>query len=388
MDFIPYGKQEISRRDIREVIKVLKSDFLTQGPKVPEFESKIVDFIGVEFCTVVNSATSALHIACLALDLKEGDWLWTSPITFVASANCAIYCNARVDFVDIDSKTGLMCMEKLERKLIDSEKKGKLPKIVIPVHLGGASCDMYKLHNLSKKFGFKIIEDASHAIGGKFSNEFVGNCKFSDISVFSFHPVKVITSAEGGAALTNQKDIDIKLKDLRTHGIVRNNERFINKSNQIWYYEQQKLGFNYRMSDIHAALGASQLDRLNSIIKKRNRILFKYYDLANGLPLKFQEIPKNVLSSVHLAIVILDDIYMNKYNEIFNQLRESKIGVQLHYMPVHLQPFYRKYGFKEGDFPNSEKYAKTALSLPIFPNLNFSKQKYIIKKLKTVLCSI
>ena len=376
---IPYGKQDIRSGDVETVLDVLNSDFLTQGPMVPRFEKAISEVGGAKYATAVNSATSALHIACLALDLRPGDSLWTVPNTFVASANCALYCGANVDFVDIDPKTSNMSVELLESKLMASKKSGLLPKIVIPVHLTGEPCDMAAIKRLSNKYGFKIIEDASHAIGGKYHDKPVGSCEYSDITVFSFHPVKIVTTGEGGAALTNSAELDQKLKLLRSHGITRDQKFMCNINEAGWYYEQIALGFNYRMTDIHAALGLSQLSRLEEYINKR-------HDIANIYDAQFEQtrIQKpyrnpNNKSALHLYVVQVDP---QKHNYVFHSLRKENIGVNLHYIPIHTQPYYQNLGFSWGDFPNSEAYYKKAISLPIYPKLSKDELNSVIDAVK------
>ncbi len=380
--FIPYGKQKITEEDINSVVKVLRSDFITQGDKVPEFEKLICKSSHVQYSTAVNSATSALHLACLALGLSKGDILWTSPITFVASANCGRYCGAEIDFVDIEDKNGLISIEKLKLKLEKAKQVNKLPKIVIPVHLGGTSCDMRSIRRLSEEYGFSVIEDASHAIGGKYLNKPIGSCNFSDITIFSFHPVKIITSGEGGIITTNNKLIDERIKMLRSHGITKNIEKFKLPISGPWAYEQQELGYNFRMTDIHASLVISQLNRLEDNVNKRNSILNFYKESLKDLPIEFLEIPEDCYSACHLAIIKLVNFSSDFHRKFFENMRSQGIGVQLHYSPVHLQPYYRKYGFKEGDFLMAEKYAKTALSLPLFPDLKKEDQIRVIKTIK------
>lgn len=380
---IPYGKQNINKSDLDEVLKVLTSDFLTQGPKVPLFESEVKKIVKSEFAFALNSATSALHIACLSLGLKEGDRLWTSPNSFVASANCGLYCGAKVDFVDIDPFTFNMDMKLLELKLEEAKKNNALPKIIVPVHMAGLSCDMKELKKLSKKYKFKIVEDASHAIGSKYNNNPVGNCLYSDVTVFSFHPVKIVTTGEGGIATTNDRTIAKKIDILRTHGITKNPLNMKNKLHGPWYFEQHDLGFNYRMSDIHAALGLSQLKRLNKFTKKRNQIAKNYDLLLKGLPLRSQKIVNSNFSSYHLYIIRLNLEKIEKSKEaIFNSLRKKGIGVQVHYIPIHYHPFFQELNFKKGDFPNTEKYYEEALSLPIYPDLKKSEQLKVVKALK------
>ena len=383
--FIPYGKQNIDQNDINQVIKVLNSDFLTQGPLVEEFENQICEKISSSYAIAVNSATSALHISCMALGINENDTVWTSPNSFVASANCALYCGAKVDFVDIDLNTGLMSIAKLSKKLDEAAELDKVPSLLIPVHLAGASCDMQAISKLSKKYGFKILEDASHAIGGKYKGNYVGSCDYSDITVFSFHPVKIITTAEGGVATTNNKYFAEKLYKLRSHGIEKNNEKFYSPTDKPWVYEQQTLGYNYRMTDVHAAIGISQLKKLDQFVQERNEIIIRYKKLFHDISfLSFLEVQDDVYSSFHLAILILNDNAIYFHKEIFNFLRESGIGVQIHYIPIHCQPYYKNLGFKKGDFPNSENYADRAISIPIFPGLSFENQKFIHSKFKEI----
>jgi len=376
---IPYGRQDIQKEDIDAVIDVLKSDFLTQGPIVPRFESGLANIGKCKYATVVNSATSALHIACLALGVSEGDYVWTVPNSFVASANCALYCGANVDFVDIDLKTNNMSIEKLEEKLISAKKAQKLPKVVIPVHLAGEPCDMAAIKKLSLEYNFKIIEDASHAIGGIYQGNPIGSCEYSDVTVFSFHPVKIVTSGEGGAVLTNSTQLDQKLKLLRSHGITRDQKFMCNINEAGWYYEQIALGFNYRMTDIHAALGLSQLSRLEEYINKR-------HDIANIYDAQFEQtrIQKpyrnpNNKSALHLYVVQVDP---QKHNYVFHSLRKENIGVNLHYIPIHTQPYYQNLGFSWGDFPNSEAYYKKAISLPIYPKLSKDELNSVIDAVK------
>ncbi len=385
MEFIPYGRHTITDEDISMVVSSLKGKCITQGNIVPDFEKQIAKKVLSEHAIATNSATSALHLACLSLDLKEGDILWTSPISFVASANCALYCNAKVDFVDIDSDTGLLSIDKLSYKLKKAERNNCLPKILIPVHLAGSSCDMIEIKKLADKYNFKIIEDASHAIGGKYFNDYVGCCKYSDISVFSFHPVKIITTGEGGMITTNQDSLYHKMIDLRSHGIIKDPERFSQPFEGMWHYEQTQLGFNYRLTDIQAALGLSQLKRLDSIVAERNKQLNIYKDLLKDLPIKFLSTPDGVYSAVHLAIIILDKSRAEEHAKLFNKLRGLNIGVQLHYKPIHTQPYYKLQGFNDDDFPNSLNYSKTAFSIPIFPGLSYKEQLYVCNCLLKIL---
>ena len=386
-DFIPYGRQTITTADINAVISILESDFLTQGPIVPDFESAISEVVDSKFSVAVNSATSALHIACIALDLGPGDILWTVPTTFVASANCGRYCGAAVDFVDIDPATGLMSVEALAVKLEQADREGALPKVVVPVHLTGSSCDMASISSLAERYGFAVLEDASHAIGGSYQGEPVGNCRHSAVTVFSFHPVKIITTGEGGLATTNDSVLAQRMADLRSHGITKDAKRFELPASGPWSYEQQELGFNYRMTDLQAALGLSQLQRLEQIVAERQRLLHQYSTLLADLPLRLLEIPRNVYSALHLAVIRLDDSCPTHHRRVFDGLRASEIGVQVHYTPVHLQPYYRRLGFCEDDFPEAEAYATNAISLPLYPGLKESNLQRVAGTLTTLLGS-
>ena len=383
--FLPYGRQTITEADITAVEAVLRSPFLTQGPAVPAFEQAVAAQVGAAHGVAVNSATSALHIACLALGLGPGDRLWTSPITFVASANCGRYCGAEVDFVDIDPTTGLMSVAALEQKLQQAERNGNLPKVVIPVHLAGSSCDMAAIGVLADRYGFSVLEDASHAIGGRYRGEPVGNCRHSAITVFSFHPVKIITTGEGGLATTNDPQLAQTMAELRSHGIVREPERFERPPAGPWVYEQQQLGFNYRMTDLQAGLGLSQLQRLETIVAERNRLLQCYRELLADLPLHLLDVHEDVFSSVHLAVTRLKQATPTQHRQVFEGLRTAGIGVQLHYSPVHLQPYYRKLGFGEGHFPESEVYSNNAISLPLFPGLTAEEQERVAAALSLQL---
>ncbi len=383
--FIPYGKHFIDEDDIQNVVDVLRSKNIAQGETTPLFENEVKKFVNVKYALAVNSATSALHLACLALGLKKNDIVWSSPTTFVSSLNCARFCGAKVDFVDIDPSTGLMNIDLLEKKLFLASKNNLLPKILIPVHLAGTSCDMRRIKELSEEYNFSIIEDASHAIGGSYENYKVGSCKYSDITVFSFHPVKIITTGEGGMATTNQKMLAERMRDLSTHGIIKDSSRFISKSSCPWFYEQQYLGFNYRITDIQSSLGLSQLSKLSRFVKKRNEIFYIYSDLLRDQPISILEIPKNVYSALHLMIIRLNNSDEEFHRSVFKELRNHDIGVQLHYLPVHLQPYYKNLGFKVGDFPNAEFYAKNAISLPIYPALKLEEINYIVEVLKNLL---
>lgn len=383
---IPYGKQEINQQDIDAVVEVLQSDFLTQGPQVPAFEASLTQHTGANYAVAVNSATSALHIACMALGLGEGDRLWTTPITFVASANCGLYCGAEVDFVDIDAHTYNMCPVKLASKLKQARAEGTLPKILIPVHLCGQPCDMKEIHALSLEYGFSIIEDASHAIGGEYHNAPIGNCEYSDITVFSFHPVKIVTTAEGGAALTNNKALADKMELYRSHGITRDADKMEGESHGGWYYQQIDLGYNYRMTELQAALGVSQMTRLNEFVSARHRLAQRYNELLTKLPIVLPYQLKDTYSGLHLYVIRLKlDAISLSHKQVFEALRENGIGVNLHYIPVHTQPYYQKLGFSLGDFPESERYYEEAISLPLFHAMTVEQQDEVVSVLSKVL---
>lgn len=383
---IAYGRQDISQSDIDAVIGVLKSVNLTQGPAIEQFERSVMDHTGSRHAVAVNSATSALHIACLALDLGPGDWLWTTPNTFVASANCALYCGAQVDFVDIDPFTYNLCPLQLEAKLIAAEKSGRLPKIVVPVHLTGQACDMKAIHALSLKYGFKIIEDASHAIGGQYLGEPIGNGRYSDITVFSFHPVKIITTGEGGMALTQNAELATRLGLLRSHGITRDPALMTEPMHGPWYYQQVALGFNYRMTDMQAALGASQMTRLHDFVARRHDIARRYAELLADLPLTLPWQHPDSHSAFHLYVVRLQlDRIGVTHREVFEALRAKDIMVNLHYIPIHTQPYYQQMGFKSGDFPQAEQYYREAVSLPMHVNLTDEELKFIAISLRKAL---
>jgi UDP-4-amino-4,6-dideoxy-N-acetyl-beta-L-altrosamine transaminase len=383
--FLPYGRQTITEADITAVEAVLRSPFLTQGPAVPTFEQAVAAKVCAACGVAVNSATSALHIACLALGLGPGDRLWTSPITFVASANCGRYCGADVDFVDIDPATALISVPALEQKFEQADRIGALPKVLVPVHLCGTSCDMAAIADLAQKYGVALLEDASHAIGGLYRDEPVGNCRYSAISVFSFHPVKIITTAEGGIATTNDSRLAQHMADLRSHGITKEKSRFERHALWPWGYEQQDLGFNYRLTDLQAALGLSQLERLESIVAERQRLLEVYRQRLASLPVSLLEIPQTVSSALHLAVIRLNDTDPEHHRRVFEGLRAAGIGVQLHYSPVHLQPYYRRLGFAEGDFPEAEAYARNAISLPLYPGLQEQEQARVVQALARLL---
>ena len=383
---IPYGRQDINQQDINAVVEVLKSDFLTQGPQVPAFEQAIIEACDAKYAVAVNSATSALHIACLALGLGNDDWLWTTPNTFVASANCALYCGAKVDFVDIDPRTYNLCAKQLEKKLIAAQKVGKLPKIVIPVHFSGQSCDMQAIHELAKKYGFSIIEDASHAIGGKYKGEPIGNSRYSDITVFSFHPVKIVTTAEGGMAVTNNAKLAEQLNLLRSHGITRDEELMTKAADGPWYYQQIELGYNYRMTELQAALGLSQMQRLEAFVIKRNELASRYDNLLQDLPITLPWQHPDSYSARHLYVIRLQLEQINiTHLDVFNALRAAGIQANLHYIPVHMQPYYQKMGFASGQFPEAEKYYKEAISIPLFSAMTEGQQDTVCSTLKTIL---
>ncbi|MGD1862372.1 MAG: UDP-4-amino-4,6-dideoxy-N-acetyl-beta-L-altrosamine transaminase [Leptolyngbyaceae cyanobacterium] len=385
-NYIPYGRQNISQADIDAVVSVLQSDWITQGPAIARFEQTVADYCGVKYAVAVTSATAALHIACLAAGLESGDCLWTSPNTFVASANCALYCGAKVDFVDIDAKTYNLSITALKQKLASAEKVGNLPKILIPVHLTGQSCEMSGIAELSQQYGFTVIEDASHAIGATYKGNPVGNCQFSDMAVFSFHPVKIITTGEGGMILTNRDDLYEKLIRLRTHGITRQPDLMTEPAHGPWYYQQLELGFNYRITDLQAALGASQMQRLDAFVTRRRQLAAQYDGLLAALPVRLPWQHPDTLSSWHLYVVRL---YLEKIDrsqgQVFEALRDAGVGVNLHYIPVHTQPYYQTLGFRQGDFPEAEQYYREAISLPLFYDLTDSEQNRIVNTLKEVL---
>lgn len=385
---IPYGKQEITIADIDAVVATLKSDWLTQGPAVPRFEQTVASYCGAKHALAVNSATSALHIACLALGLGSGDLLWTSPVTFVASANCGLYCGAEVDFVDIDSRTYNLCPQALEHKLIEAKRQGRLPKIVVPVHLCGQPCDMEAIQTLAQRYGFKIIEDASHAIGGKYQGEPIGSCRYSDITVFSFHPVKIITTAEGGMALTNNAALSQHMALLRSHGITREPAQMTHEPDGPWYYQQIDLGFNYRMTELQAALGVSQMERLDSYVSRRHQLATRYGELLAELPVTPPWQHADSYSGLHLYVIRLQlDKLKASYRQVFESLREQGIGVNLHYIPVHTQPYYQRMGFVAGQFPLAERYYAEAISLPMYPTMSEAQQDKVVATLQRVLKS-
>lgn len=380
---IPYGRQHITQADIDAVTEVLQSDFLTQGPAVPAFEKRLCELTTAQHAIAVNSATSALHLACLALGVGTGSRVWTSPISFVASANCARYCSADVDFVDVEPDSGNMAIDKLRQKLEQARSSDTLPQVVIAVHLAGASCDMQQIHYLANEFGFAVIEDASHAVGASYLDDAVGCCRYSDITVFSFHPVKIITTAEGGMALTNNAELADKMRLLRSHGISRDESQMTEPSHGSWYYQQLQLGFNYRMTDIQAALGLSQSRRLLPIIQKRQLLAANYHRLLADLPLSLPQLDDINISAWHLFIIRLDD--KTKRKAVFDGMREAGIGVNVHYIPIHTQPYYQQLGFDWGDFPVAEDFYERIISLPMFPELSGEQQQFIADTLAGLL---
>lgn len=381
---INYAKQYISKKDIIAVVRTLKSDYLTTGPAITKFEKKINKYTNSKFAVSVNSATSALHISCLALGLKKGDILWTTPNSFVASANCALYCGASIDFVDISPDDFNISVTLLKKKLALAAQKKKLPKIIVPVHFGGSPCEMKEIYKLSKKYRFKIIEDASHALGGTYLNKKIGSCQFSNITIFSFHPVKIITTFEGGIATTNNKEIFNKLNMLKNHGIDRNFKK-TNKDKLRAFYKQEMLGFNYRMNDVQASIGISQLERINFFLKKR-RAIVKFYDKNfKNLNIIFQKKNKESQSSNHLYVIRIKKNKKNNRDGLLTILKKKKINSTIHYIPIHFHPYYKNLGFKKGDFINSEKFYEEAISLPIYPSLNFNQLNYIVRIIKNYI---
>lgn len=380
---IPYGRHEVRPEDVEAVAAVLRSDWLTQGPVVPRFEAAVAGKVGARYAVAVNSATSALHLACLALQLGPGDWLWTSPITFVATANCARYCGAQVDFVDIDPLTRNLDPNALEDKLRAAERRGRLPKVVVPVHFAGQSCDMKAIHALAERYGFRVIEDAAHAIGGAYGQETVGSCRYSDITVFSFHPVKLITTGEGGMALTNDAALAQRMLRLRSHGISREPAEMTGAAHGDWYYQQLELGYNYRMTDLQAALGLSQLNRLDAYVSRRHGLAERYRQRLQELPLETPAIQPGIRSAWHLYTITLHEAHRRR--AVFDHMRAAGIGVQVHYIPVHLQPYYQQLGFRPGDYPRAEDYYARALTLPLYPALTEAQQDRVIEALRTAL---
>ncbi|MBM7068581.1 UDP-4-amino-4,6-dideoxy-N-acetyl-beta-L-altrosamine transaminase [Actibacterium sp. 188UL27-1] len=380
---MPYGRQDISDSDLAAVEAVLKSDFLTQGPVLPRFEAAVADYVGAAHGVAVNSATSALHVAVAALGLGPGDLLWTSPITFVASANCARYCGADVDFVDIDPNTFNMCPDALERRLAQAQTAGRLPKVIVPVHMGGQSPAADRIAALARAHGVAIVEDASHSIGASYRGQPVGNCARSDITVFSFHPVKIITSAEGGMATCNDPDLAARMALLRSHGVTRDPALMSGESDGPWYYQQVDLGWNYRMTEMQAALGLSQMSRLDDFVARRRELADRYDRLLSDLPLKRPGRQEGAQSSWHLYVIRLDDVA--RHRTVFEMLRQDSIGVNLHYIPVHTQPYYRDLGFNDGDFPASEDYYARAISIPLYPGMTDADQETVVESLTRAL---
>ena len=387
---IPYGKHTIAKEDVDAVVQVLENEFLTQGKQVPAFEQALCDYTGAKYAVACNSGTSGLHIACLAAGVGAGNLVWTVPNSFAASANAALYCGAAVDFVDIDPDTYNMSVVALERKLVEAKRSGQLPKVVIPVHLAGQPCDMERIHALATIYGFRVVEDASHAIGAKYKEEPIGNCRYSDITVFSFHPVKIITTAEGGMAVTNHDSLAAKMELYRSHGVTRDPELMSQPPDGSWYYQQITLGYNYRITEIQAALGLSQMQRLEGYIERRHEIAARYNAELAKLPviLPFQQ--EFTHSAYHLYIVRLKlaEIAPRTHAEVFQGLRDRQINVNLHYIPVHTQPYYQSLGFSWGDFPNSEAYYRSAISIPMYPALTYSEQSDVIKALNDALKNI
>lgn len=382
---IPYGHQDISEEDIRAVDEVLRSDWLTQGPAVERFEHVVAEYCGTPHALAVCNATAALHLACRALGLGPGDLLWTSPNTFVASANCGRFCGADVDFVDIDPHTYNMSVAELEQKLQVAKRQGRLPKVVIPVHFAGEPCDMQAIHELAKRYGFYVIEDASHAVGARYRDTMVGSCSYSDITVFSFHPVKIITTGEGGMALTRNKELHEKMLMLRSHGITRDPGKMTGAPAGTWYYQQLDLGYNYRMTDIQAALGASQMRRLDMFVARRHELAQGYDAGLTDLPVALPTRANHNRSALHLYVIRLRAETKKSRGEVFDAMRAKGIGVNVHYIPVHLQPYYQSLGFKPGDFPQAEKYYEDTMSLPLFYGLTDSAQSVIITSVRSVL---
>lgn len=381
--FIPYGRQQISEEDIEAVVRVLRSDYLTQGPAVPAFEQAVARYCGAAHAVAMNSATSALHVACLALGVGPGDRVWTSPVTFVASANCALYCGATVDFVDVDPATGNLCATHLAAKLEQAERDGSLPRVVIPVHLCGRSCDMKAIRALSRRYGFAVIEDASHAIGARYDGAPVGDCRYSDITVFSFHPVKIITTAEGGMAMTQDAALARRMERLRSHGITRDPADMTHAPDGPWYYQQIELGFNYRMTDLQAALGLSQMSRLDAFVDRRHEVAARYADALAGLPLGLPPAEPDGRSALHLYVVRVGAGHDRR--TVFEALRARDIGVNVHYIPVHLQPYYAALGFRPGHCPAAERYYAAAISLPMHPGLSDADQDRVVMALRDAL---
>ncbi len=384
---IPYGRQDITESDLRAVADVLRSDFITQGPAIEAFERDFASYCAVPHAVAACNATAALHMACRALELGANDWLWTSPNTFVASANVGLFCGARIDFVDIDPRTYNMCVDRLQAKLEQAEIAGTLPRIVMPVHFAGQSCNMRRIQALSNKYGFRIIEDASHAVGGRYGNKTVGGCEFSDISVFSFHPVKIITTGEGGMATTADAELANRLALFRSHGITRDPEQMTHEAEGPWYYQQVELGYNYRMTDMQAALGRSQLARLDGYIEDRHDIRSRYDRGLADLPLTVPYQSEGQRSALHLYPVLVGPECRVTRAGVFDRMRQRGVGVNVLYIPVHLQPYYRRLGFAVGDFPEAERYYAQTMALPMYAKLTASDQDYVIESLGAALAA-
>ena len=383
---IPYGRQEITDEDVQRVVDVLKSDYLTQGPVIDNFEREFADYCGAKYAVAVSSCTAALHISCLSLNVGEGDILWTVPNTFVASANCGLYCNATIDFVDIDPDTWNISIPALEKKLVTASRENKLPKAIVPVHFSGRSCDMRAIKKLSEKYGFAIIEDAAHSIGASYENEKVGSCAYADLTCFSTHPVKIITTGEGGIVTTNDEKLYKKLLCLRTHGITRDPNQMTKEPDGPWYFEQIMLGYHYRMTDLQAALGLSQMGRVDKYVDTRRQLARRYHDKLRELPLQLPQNEDIDTSSWHIYVVRLQlDKIAKTQKTVFDEMRSADIGVNLHYIPVHFHPYYQKLGFKKGDFPQCEQYYREALTLPLYPGLTHKEQDYICDTLRKIL---
>ncbi|MDG9882698.1 UDP-4-amino-4,6-dideoxy-N-acetyl-beta-L-altrosamine transaminase [Pseudomonas sp. GD04058] len=382
---IPYGRQNVDQADIDAVVEVLRSDWLTQGPTLERFERAVAERCQAGHAVAVCNATAGLHLACLAAGLGPGDLLWTSPNSFVASANCARYCGAEVDFVDIDPLTWNLDARALADKLARARALGRLPKVVVAVAFSGQSCDMGEIARLAREYGFRVIEDAAHALGARYAGEPVGSGRYADLTVFSFHPVKIVTSGEGGMVLCNDPGLAQRLRDLRSHGITRDPARMSEPSHGGWYYQQVELGFNYRMCDIQAALGLSQLNRLDDFLARRRELSARYQRLLGELPLQLPTLQDGAESAWHLYVVRLGEGLESRHRQVFEALRAAGIGVNLHYIPIHLQPYYRELGFADGDFPEAERYYRQAISLPLFPDLSDAQQEQVVDSLRRVL---
>ena len=380
---IPYGRQSLDDEDVKAVVETLRSDFLTQGPKINEFEQAVASYCGASHAVAVNSATSALHLACLALGVQAGDSVWTSPISFVASANCARYCGANVDFVDIDALSGNLSISALESKLRSAQKAGSLPKVLVAVHFAGQPCDMKEISRLSVRYGFQVIEDAAHAIGSRYKESVTGSCQYSDITIFSFHPVKVITSAEGGMAMTNDDKLAERMRRLASHGITRNSDEMSGDLKGDWVYQQIELGFNYRISDIHAALGISQLSKLERFVERRNALAQIYDQAFEGSGLEPMRVSDDRLSSYHLYSVLLPK-YIDR-EKTFDSLRQVGIGVNVHYIPIYKQPYYQELGFESNYCPNAELFYECLITLPLYPTMTTKEMDFVIDKVLQAL---